>query len=55
MTTAPCKNCTERTVSPNCHGTCKRYLDWSQKHRAMTKDLQKRSFEKTPSSFFNRR
>lgn len=25
---APCKGCTERTAVPNCHTTCKRYLDW---------------------------
>lgn len=26
----PCKGCTERTAEPNCHGTCKKYLSWTQ-------------------------
>lgn len=23
---SPCKGCTERSVQPNCHSTCERYL-----------------------------
>lgn len=26
--TAPCKNCPDRTIEPNCHTTCKKYLEW---------------------------
>lgn len=26
--TAPCKGCTEHTVQPNCHTTCRRYLEY---------------------------
>lgn len=26
---APCLGCTERTVTPNCHGTCERYKEFT--------------------------
>ena len=29
---APCKGCTERIAVPNCHTTCKRYLDWKAEY-----------------------
>lgn len=25
---APCKGCTDRTIEPNCHMTCERYLSF---------------------------
>ena len=25
---APCKNCQERTIEPNCHSTCEKYLKY---------------------------
>ena len=34
-----CKNCTDRTVQPNCHMTCQKYLDQSAKQREVNKKL----------------
>lgn len=43
----PCKDCNwwlGRRVDPNCHDTCKRYLEWrdelhrGQKHRTVIED-----------------
>lgn len=31
MTQAPCKNCADRAVG--CHGLCKDYNDWVNKHK----------------------
>ena len=31
MTQSPCKNCSDRVVG--CHGLCKDYNDWVNKHK----------------------
>jgi len=31
MTTAPCKDCKERTVEPNCHTTCDKYKQFCER------------------------
>ena len=28
-TSSPCKDCKDRTITPNCHGTCERYLEYT--------------------------
>ena len=33
--TAPCRNCARRTVTPNCHGTCERYLAYDAERREL--------------------
>lgn len=33
MDSAPCKDCKERVVEPNCHMTCEKYLSWKAKDR----------------------
>lgn len=38
MKNAPCynggKDCPDRTIEPNCHDTCERYLKWLDAHRS---------------------
>lgn len=38
---SPCKDCTDRTIEPNCHMTCKRYGDWNSFRYAERKALAK--------------
>ena len=42
---APCKNCKERTIEPNCHTTCEKYL----KYVDMCKEYkeQERNYRRT--------
>ncbi len=35
MANAPCKGCPDRTVEPNCHMTCEKYIAFQQECRAM--------------------
>lgn len=37
MNDAPCKNCKDRTVEPNCHITCQKYIEFKKKR---DKDLE---------------
>lgn len=44
MIKAPCKDCKERTVEPNCHMTCKRYhdfLEWVKLKKANREKLKR--------------
>ena len=34
---SPCKGCTDRTVIPNCHGTCERYQAYHEARERMSK------------------
>lgn len=39
--TTPCKDCTERTIEPNCHSTCERYLDMVERNRVLKEKKEK--------------
>lgn len=41
---APCLGCHERTVSPNCHGTCERYKEYNE-YRIQVRELKMREHE----------
>lgn len=41
MIKAPCKDCKERTVEPNCHMTCQRYLESVKEHKKRVESLKK--------------
>lgn len=33
MSLSPCKDCEDRSVSPNCHTNCTAYKRWCSEHR----------------------
>lgn len=37
QTTAPCKDCPDRVVEPNCHMVCGKYIEYQQSRRAVQK------------------
>lgn len=37
MKDAPCKGCTDRVIEPNCHSTCKKYLDYVEQDKKLKK------------------
>lgn len=41
MTKPPCGECAERTIEPNCHDTCKCYLEWRQEIRDIKAKMKK--------------
>ena len=44
VTQPPCKGCQDRTVTPNCHSTCSRYLEYrayqDKKNEALRKERE---------------
>ena len=45
---APCKDCPDRTIEPNCHNTCEKYKAWKaeyQKSQAEEKERKLRDRE----------
>ena len=55
MINAPCKNCPDRTIEPNCHTTCKTYKEWRKQENANTEALNRFKRDMTPTSYFQRR
>lgn len=41
---SPCKDCKERTVTPNCHNTCEKYLSWKKKLHEISEAEKLQSF-----------
>ena len=37
----PCYRCPERTVEPNCHDACGRYLEWVAENENIKKERRK--------------
>lgn len=36
----PCKGCTDRTIEPNCHSTCEKYLAAKEKNEQIQTNLK---------------
>lgn len=45
MPSAPCKNCPDRSIEPNCHTNCKKYHDFTAEI-AKTKEIEAKNKEK---------
>lgn len=39
----PCKNCVDRCAIPNCHMTCKRYIDWKTEEAIAKEQFKQRN------------
>ena len=37
----PCYRCSDRTIEPNCHDTCGRYLEWVAENEKIKKERRK--------------
>lgn len=35
MNLSPCKGCKDRCVEPNCHNTCRKYIDWKAEYEKL--------------------
>lgn len=33
MVNAPCKNCKDRTIEPNCHMSCVKYIEFTEENK----------------------
>lgn len=53
MNHSPCKGCEDRVPYPNCHTTCKRFIEWNKRHLEKKEAIHKKESEERTFTAYN--